>query len=564
MTAPARITLIGFSGTGKSAVVQAVAARLGWTAIDLDEAVAAAAGKPIPAIFEADGEGAFRALECAALRDLEGRGKHVVAVGGGATTFDASRESIAASGLVVCLEATPETIVDRLRHGDSTSERPLLAGRDPIGRVRTLKAQRAPLYALADFTVHTDGLATEEVASEIIRLYDRYGETAFERPGRFTDLSAAPALPPLVDAPGAAYVVRTTSAEYPAYVGWDELESLGERVKRATAARRAFVVSDANVLRIHGETAVASLREAGLETETFALPPGDASKSLTTAATVFDWLASQRAERRDTLVALGGGMVGDLGGFVAGSYVRGMPFVQAPTSLLAMVDASIGGKTAVNHGAAKNLVGLFYQPRAVVADVATLRTLPRRELVEGFGEVIKHAFILDAALLETLETKLESLLDLEPALTTEVVRRNVAIKGEVVSQDERETGGVRELLNFGHTLGHAFEAAGGYEALLHGEAVSVGMVAAATIGQRLGVTPPAVVDRLTALIERAGLPLRPPPAIDRGRVEAALALDKKIIAGAQRWVLLEEVGRTVVRNDVPGPLVQEVIDELLS
>ena len=179
-------------------------------------------------------------------------------------------------------------------------------------------------------------------------------------------------------------------------------------------------------------------------------------------------------------------MVGDFSGFVAGTYLRGMPFVQVPTSLLSMVDASIGGKTAINHAGAKNIVGLFNQPKAVVADISTLTTLPRRALVEGMGEVIKHALIRDAEMLSMLEERLDDLMALEPAFATDLIARNMAIKGDVVSQDERETGGVRELLNYGHTLGHAFEAAGGYEALLHGEAVGAGMVAAAEIGKRVG------------------------------------------------------------------------------
>ena len=313
-----------------------------------------------------------------------------------------------------------------------------------------------------------------------------------------------------------------------------------------------------------GETAVSSLREAGLEVASHTIPVGDASKSIEQAAEVYDWLASQRAERRDTIVALGGGMVNDFSGFIAGTYLRGMPVVQAPTSLLAMVDASIGGKTAVNHAGAKNIVGLFYQPKAVVADVATLKTLPRRALVEGMGEVIKHALIRDPELLDLIEARLEDLMALEPELTTEVLARNVQIKGSVVSEDERETGGVRELLNYGHTLGHAFEAAGGYEALLHGEAVGAGMVAAAEIGQRVGITPGALVERQNALIDRAGLPTRPPPGIDRERVHNALALDKKIVAGGQRWVLLEDVGRPIVTSDVPKDVVDAVLDDLLS
>jgi 3-dehydroquinate synthase len=301
-----------------------------------------------------------------------------------------------------------------------------------------------------------------------------------------------------------------------------------------------------------------------MDVATYALPAGDGSKSLERAAAAYDWLASHRAERRDVIVGLGGGMVTDFAGFIASTYLRGMAVVQAPTSLLGMVDASIGGKTGVNHAGAKNIVGAFWQPRAVVADVATLKTLPPRELVEGLGEVIKHAFIRDPDLLALLEERLDDLLALEPELVTEVVTRNMQIKASIVSEDERETGGVRELLNYGHTLGHAFEAAGDYEALLHGEAVSAGMMAAAEIGQRIGVTPTHVVQRQRSLLARAGMPLRPPSGLDRQRVRAALSFDKKIVAGGQRWVLLEDVGRPIVTADVPAEIVDAIITEYVS
>jgi 3-dehydroquinate synthase len=438
--------------------------------------------------------------------------------------------------------------------------------RGSSARVRRVLDQRAAVYALADFSVASDVLSAEEVANEVVRLYRAYGERALASHGRSERLTHRPTiLPPVIDAPGAATTVRTVSGEYPAYVSWGALDRLGEHTRRATSARRAFVISDATVLSHWGETAVASLREAGIETATFALPPGDASKSIDQTARAYDWLAAHRAERRDAIVALGGGVAGDFGGFVAGTYLRGMPYVQAPTSLLAMVDASIGGKTAVNHAGAKNIVGLFNQPRAVVADVATLRTLPRRALVEGMGEVIKHALIRDPDLLQLLEERIDDFMSLEDAeLTAAIIARNVQIKGDVVSEDERETGGVREILNYGHTLGHAFEAAGGYEALLHGEAVSVGMMAAAEIGRRAGVTPPPLVERQRLLLQRAGLPLRPPPGLSREKVRAAMSLDKKIVAGGQRWVLLEEVARPVVRGDIDADIVAAVADELLG
>src|SRR5690606_3036225 len=213
---------------------------------------------------------------------------------------------------------------------------------------------------------------------------------------------------------------------------------------------------------------------------------------------------------------------------------------------------------------AKNIVGLFNQPKAVIADISTLKTLPRRALVEGMGEVIKHALIRDAEMLATLEARLDDLLALEPEFATDIIARNMAIKGDVVSQDERETGGVRELLNYGHTLGHAFEAAGGYEALLHGEAVGAGMVAAAEIGKRVGITPPELVERQNALIARAGVPTRPPAGRGRDGIRAALKMDKKIASGGQRWVLLEDGGHPVGRDDVPPSVVEAVLDDLLA
>ena len=562
MTPPTRITLTGFSGTGKSTVARLVAGMLGFEAVDEDQVIVQRDGRSIAQVFDEDGEAAFRSLEASLFAEFAGRERIVVASGGGAMLLESTRRSIVEAGLMICLEATPETIAGRL---GTSGDRPLLAAEEPLTRIRRLKDQRAALYALCDFRVATDALSPQEVASEVVRLYQAFGDATFNRPGRVSELTRTPSrLPPVLVAPHATTIVRTDSGDYPVFVESGALERLGTYAKHATNARRAFLISDDAVMAQWGETAVSSLREAGLEVASHTIPPGDASKSLQQASEVYDWLASQRAERRDVIVALGGGMVNDFSGFVAGTYLRGMPVVQAPTSLLAMVDASIGGKTAVNHAGAKNIVGLFYQPKAVVADVATLKTLPRRALVEGMGEVIKHALIRDADLLALLEQRLDDLMALEPELTTQVLARNVQIKGAVVSEDERETGGVRELLNYGHTLGHAFEAAGGYEALLHGEAVAVGMIAAAEIGRRVGITPAALVDRQRTLIERAGLPTRPPAGIDRARVTAALALDKKVVAGGQRWVLLQDVGHPIVTSDVPKDVVEAVLDDLLA
>jgi len=280
------------------------------------------------------------------------------------------------------------------------------------------------------------------------------------------------------------------------------------------------------------------------------------------ATAMYGWLAELHAQRGHTMVALGGGVVGDLTGFVAATYNRGMGFVQVPTSIMAMVDASIGGKTAVNLPQAKNLVGAFYQPRLVVADVAALRTLAPRETTEGWAEAIKHGLVLDAGLFATFEEQGDHLLALEPELTTDVVRRSMAIKARVVSEDERETTGYRMLLNYGHTIGHGLEAATQYGYFLHGEAISVGMVGAARIGQRLGITSQEVVERQEAALRRFNLPVGA-PGVDLERVQAAMALDKKAEGTSIRWVLLEEMGRAVVHRDVPQAAVREVCMELL-
>jgi shikimate kinase / 3-dehydroquinate synthase len=559
---PLHITITGFSGSGKTEVARLVASRLGWQAVDADEYIEAKTGRAVPDIIRQDGELAFRDVEASTFAELASRENTAVAAGGGAVMHEPTRRSIVEAGLVVRLLATAETTEARVGADVKQRERPIRGNGSSVARIVD---QRAAVYDLADFTVSTDVLTPEEVSDEVVRLYTLFGERAFSRPGRIQQLMRTPSvLPVILDTPGATTIIRTASGEYPVYAGWGALDQLGEHTKRLTRARRAFLISDEAVIKQWGETAISSLRQAGLDTAAFALPPGDASKSLGQAAEVYDWLATQRAERRDVIVALGGGMVCDFAGFIAGTYLRGMPVVQAPTSLLAMVDASIGGKTAVNHAGAKNIVGLFYQPRAVIADVGTLKTLPRRALIEGMGEVIKHAMIRDAELLTLLEERLDDLMALEPEFATSVIARNMQIKGAVVSEDERETGGVRELLNYGHTLGHAFEAAGGYESLLHGEAVGAGMVAAGEIGRRLGITPDALVERQNRLIERAGLPMRPPRGLDRARIRAALALDKKVVAGGQRWVLLEDIGRPIVTADVPTSLVEEVLDDLLD
>lgn len=561
MSCPTRLILTGFAGTGKSAVAPLVARALGWEAVDTDSLVEQAARKLVSDVFRNDGEERFRELESNALRNACSQENAVIAAGGGAVLRPENRRRMADGGFVVCLEARPETILGRLREGAGSEplDRPLLAGDDPLPRIRELKAARQPLYALCDWTVHTDNLTPEEVATEVVRAYERLPASALVNPDRLR----ADAHAGVKGAGGASCVVRAASRHYPVFVGWGALADLGRRLGEAGLAGPAYVISDEAVFYHYNDEVEAALRSAEIPFDSYTVPPGEASKSLETASHIYDWLVQRKAERGHTIVALGGGMVTDLAGYVAATFARGLPLVHVPTSLLAMVDASIGGKVGVNHPQAKNMIGAFYQPHFVLMDPATLRTLPPPELYSGWAEVIKHAFIADADLLAFLEDNAERILALDPEGTTEAIRRSVAIKAAVVSEDEREETGLRTTLNYGHTLAHAIEAASGYARFLHGEAVAVGMAAAAQISCRMGLLSPDVAERQRTLLERYRLPVRA-EGLDRANVEAAMSLDKKVRGKAIRWVLLEGVGCPVLRDDVPPGMVAEALGEVLG
>ena len=396
--------------------------------------------------------------------------------------------------------------------------------------------------------MHTDPLTIDEVAAECVRGFEIVGQSRRRKAG------AGYGVPR-----GESYEVSTSSARYSGYVGWGIIPSLGWRMKEAGLGGTAHVIADSTVFDLYGQQVAASLSEAGFATESFRLPPGEAIKTLEHAGHLYQWLASRRAERGHCIVAMGGGVAGDLAGFVAATYLRGMPVVQVPTTLLAMVDASIGGKTAVNLPEGKNLVGAFHQPRLVLADVQTLTSLPQRELRAGWAELVKHALILDRGLFAFLTENLDPLKMLHPELSTEAITRSAAIKARVVSADEKETSGFRALLNYGHTVGHALESVLAYEGLLHGEAVAIGMTAAADIASRMGMLHAGAVAEQRRMLEAFGLPVQAPP-VDLGDMRSAMALDKKVAGKRINWVLLEEVGRAVNRDDVP----EETVDAALA
>ncbi|HEX5500016.1 MAG TPA: 3-dehydroquinate synthase, partial [Thermomicrobiales bacterium] len=436
-----------------------------------------------------------------------------------------------------------QRLVDQRRREGAATERPLLAAADPLARIRELKASRQATYDRAHLTLVVDRAAPDEIASEIA------GLPGVEAAGGNHELAlrAPSGSSAIVIQPGA----RSTIAE-----------AIGRRWPKA---RRAWVVSDDRVAALHGAETVGGLRDGGFVADLHVVPAGEASKSLDCLGELYDWLLAAGAERSDVVVALGGGVVGDLAGFAAATTLRGLGVVQVPTSLLAMVDSSVGGKTGINHRAGKNLIGAFYQPPVVVIDPVFLRTLPPRELTSGWAEIIKHAIIQPstpgggrADLARFLGRNADGLRGLAEPAVTYLIRRNVALKAAVVEADERESG-IRAFLNFGHTLGHAIEAAShaGNHALLHGEAIALGTRAATRIGAAMGTCDEAMVERTDALLDAFGLPRT--AEIDEERALGLLGSDKKRAAGRVRWVLPLTAGGVTLRDDVPAEMARAAL-----
>lgn len=344
---------------------------------------------------------------------------------------------------------------------------------------------------------------------------------------------------------------------YPIHIGRGLLSDAG-LITPHLKTRRAFIVTNDVVAPLYLDRLRATLEGAGIRVDQVVLPDGEVHKDWSTLNLVFDALLQARCERSTTLIALGGGVIGDMGGFAAATYQRGMPFIQIPTTLLAQVDSSVGGKTAINHPLGKNMIGAFYQPRLVLADIDTLNTLADRELSAGLAEIIKYGLIRDVPLFEWLETNIERLLARDPEALAYAIERSCANKAEVVAADETEQG-ERALLNLGHTFGHAIETGLGYGAWLHGEGVAAGTVMAATLSQRMGMLPGADIPRIVRLFERAKLPVRGPD-MPVSRYLDLMASDKKVEEGKLRLILMERIGKAVIRGDAPVSEITAAIE----
>lgn len=533
MNAP--IALWGLSGSGKNSVGKALAHLLKRPFLDTDAEIETMTGRSIVDVFAKEGQERFRDLEERAIARVLNEGNAVIALGGGAI-LRASNRARLARARTVWLRASVATLVSRLTQNQEAASRPLLAG-DLESRLTEMVRERQVWYQRAEFQIDTDALSADAIAAHIARV--------------------------AVDAPeraGKTLVIASSSRTYSLNTGQGILVELPELLYALNLPRRLWVVSDDQVLAALGDQLTTHLANHGLQVETFAIPAGEASKTIGHAIQVWDWLAQRGAERSEAIVAFGGGVVGDLAGFVAATYLRGVPLIQVPTSLLAQVDSSIGGKTAVDHGLGKNLIGAFYPAHLVLVDTALLHGLPPAQIASGWAEVLKHGVIRDADLFEYIEQHVQALADLTPGPTLRAIRRSLEIKAAVVEADEREQQ-LRMILNFGHTIGHALEVSTGYWRYFHGQAVGLGMLAAGWISVELGLWSSTDFDRLRAAIAGLGLPMAAPEC-EVDAVMAATTRDKKVRGQKLQWVLPTRIGAVTIRDDVGDEVVQRAVRHL--
>jgi shikimate kinase/3-dehydroquinate synthase len=534
-----RIVLVGLMGAGKTSIGRRLAARLGLPFLDADAEIELAAGCTIPELFSRYGEAYFRDGERKVIRRLLAGGPAVLAYGGGAFMDPDTRRATRERAVSVWLRCTLPTLLRRVA---SRENRPLLANQDHQTTMARLMAQRYPVYAEADLTVDCGDEMPEITTSQVVGALATY-------------------------APPRRLPVVLSSSRYEVVIGDGLLARAGALLAPVLPQKRAVVVSDANVARLHMRSVLAGLAENGFATSTVIVPAGEATKNVESYLSLVDQLLEARVERRTAVIALGGGVVGDLAGFAAATTLRGLPFVQIPTTLLAQVDSSVGGKTGVNTRRGKNLVGAFYQPRMVLADTASLATLPPRELRAGWAEIVKAGLIGDAAFFAWCERFGEAVVGGDRSAQAEAIERACAFKAAVVGDDEREEkpNDGRALLNLGHTFGHALEADYGYDGgLLHGEGVAIGLGLAFRLSEKLGFCTMEDVGRVTSHVASVGMAadLR---SLNR-RFSAASLIghmrrDKKVRDGALNFVLVHGIGEAFTSADVPPDAVEELFRE---
>ena len=538
------IVLVGMMGAGKTSVGKRLASKLGVPFVDADAEIEAGAQLTIPEIFERFGEAYFREGERKVIARLLNSGPQVLATGGGAFMNKTTRENIAARGVSIWLKPDVEVLLARVR---KKSNRPLLQTADPEATLRRILEERSPTYALADIIIESrDGPHESVVDLTLLRLAQLLRATS----------EHAPADRRRVEVPLGARA-------YSILIGPGVIDEAGAEVARIAPGAKCAIVTDAHVAPLYLDRLTKSLAAAGLGSAAIVCPPGEATKSYDQFARVSDALIEARIERRDIVIALGGGVIGDLTGFCAASLRRGVRFVQVPTTLLSQVDSSVGGKTGINSPHGKNLVGAFHQPSLVLADSGALDTLSQREFRAGYAEVVKYGLIDDRNFFEFLEARWREIFSGGPA-RADAIAISCAAKARVVVADETERG-ERALLNLGHTFGHALESLTHYDSarLVHGEAVAIGMACAFRFSRQLGLCSGQDATRVEAHLKGVGLPTRigdiPGLGVGAEDILAAMRQDKKVERGRLTFILARGIGESFVARDVQETGVLEFL-----
>lgn len=532
------IILIGMMGAGKTTIGRLLSKQTGKKFIDCDEEIQRRTGVTIAHIFDVEGEAGFRQREAATIEELCTLNDVVLATGGGAVIREDNRERLRQAGVVVYLKSGVHDLWQRTRHDHS---RPLLQTENPRAKLQELYEARDPLYTeIADIVIHTSRQSAQVL---LVKLQEKIQtcikQLEMEKRGM------------------QKLIVGLGARSYPIYIGNSFLDE-SEMTEAYLPSKRAAIVTNQTIAPLYLNRVSEALRRRGVQIQEIVLPDGEQFKNAESLFTIYDALLHARSERKTTLIALGGGVIGDLTGYAAATYLRGVPFIQIPTTLLAQVDSSVGGKTGINHSLGKNMIGAFYQPQAVFADTATLNTLPDKELRAGIAEVIKYGLIRDLEFLVWLEANMEKLLARDANALQYAIARSCQNKAEVVGNDERESG-ERALLNLGHTFGHAIENGMGYGVWLHGEAVAAGTIMAADLSARLGWLTVEDIARVHRLFQQAGLPTKA-PRLGVDKYLELMSLDKKVADGKIKFVLLKSLGEAVITDEVPLNLLRETLE----
>jgi shikimate kinase/3-dehydroquinate synthase len=546
------LVLVGMMGSGKTTVGRRLALRLGLPFVDVDQEIVEAAGMPIADIFARHGEEHFRDGERRIIARLLGGGPCVIATGGGAFMNEATRTRVAENSISIWLKADFETLMRRVRKRPT---RPLLQTPDPVATMRRLLAEREPVYARADVTVCSREASHESVVEDAFSALEAH--VASRRVAAKMDAGRRVELG--VELPGRRYDI---------IIGENLVFEAGALITKVAPGAACMIVTDRNVAQHHLPTLQASLAAAGIRHAAIAIAPGESSKSFATYEHVCNHILAARMERGDIVVALGGGVVGDLAGFAAATARRGMRLVQVPTSLLAQVDSSVGGKTGINSPHGKNLVGAFHQPSLVIADTSALATLPQREFRAGYAEIVKYGLIDDAEFFYWLESEWRNVYAGGPALT-QAIAKSCAAKAAVVIRDETEQGD-RALLNLGHTFAHAFERLTNYDStrLVHGEAVALGIACAFRFSSAQGLCSGQDAERVVRHFENVGLPTRvgdiPEWSGDADALVDAMLQDKKVQRGALTLILARGIGESFIAKNVAAAEVRSFLEAELD